>query len=224
MIEHPYSLAWACVAVGHLSLRQGAMPQAIRVLERGLALSEAVHLPYMMHHCYAHLGVAYALSGRVPEALSLLERVREQSGAVRFPINYLHQAVRVGEGYVLAGHLEEAQPLVQWVLETARDHKQKIYQAYALLLLGKIAAQSEPPDLEPAATHYRQAITLAEESGMRPLQAHCYHGLGSLYFTLGRGEQARIALSTAIDLYRAMDMTFWLPQAEAALAQVSALA
>jgi hypothetical protein len=27
-------------------------------------------------------------------------------------------------------------------------------------------------------------------------------------------------LSAAIDLYRAMDMSFWLPQAEAALAQV----
>jgi len=30
---------------------------------------------------------------------------------------------------------------------------------------------------------------------------------------------ARTALSAAIELYRAMDMTFWLPQAEAALAQ-----
>ena len=35
--------------------------------------------------------------------------------------------------------------------------------------------------------------------------------------------QARVyaeTLSAAIELYRAMDMTFWLPQAEAALAQV----
>jgi hypothetical protein len=31
---------------------------------------------------------------------------------------------------------------------------------------------------------------------------------------------ARAELSTAIDLYHAMDMTFWLPQAEAGLAQV----
>jgi hypothetical protein len=31
---------------------------------------------------------------------------------------------------------------------------------------------------------------------------------------------ARTALATAIDLYRALDMTFWLPPAEAALAQV----
>ena len=34
-------------------------------------------------------------------------------------------------------------------------------------------------------------------------------------------EQARAALTAAIDLYRVMDMTFWLPRAEAALAQVS---
>ena len=51
------------------------------------------------------------------------------------------------------------------------------------------------------------------------MQAHCHHGLGTLYLKLGRPEQARIELTTAIELYRAMDMTFWLPQAEAALAQ-----
>jgi Flp pilus assembly protein TadD len=55
---------------------------------------------------------------------------------------------------------------------------------------------------------------------MRPLAAHCHHGLGTLYATMGEREQARSALTTAIDLYRAMDMTLWLPQAEAALAQV----
>jgi hypothetical protein len=57
---------------------------------------------------------------------------------------------------------------------------------------------------------------------MRPLVTHCHHGLGTLHGTLGRREQARVELSTAIALYRAMDMTFWLPQAEAALAQVEA--
>jgi len=55
---------------------------------------------------------------------------------------------------------------------------------------------------------------------MRPLQAHCHHGVGTLYTQTGQREQARTALTAAIDLYRAMDMTFWLPQAEAALAQV----
>ena len=77
-----------------------------------------------------------------------------------------------------------------------------------------------PPDVAPAEVHYQQALALAEELGMRPLQAHCHRGLGTLYATSGQREQARAELSTAIDLSRAMDMTFWLPQAEAVLAQV----
>jgi len=55
---------------------------------------------------------------------------------------------------------------------------------------------------------------------MRPLQAHCHHGLGTLYAKSDQREQARTQLSAAIDLYRTMEMTFWLPQAEATLAQV----
>ena len=55
---------------------------------------------------------------------------------------------------------------------------------------------------------------------MRPLQAHCHRGLGTLYATIGQREQARAALLTAIEMYQAMEMTFWLPETEAALAQV----
>jgi hypothetical protein len=55
---------------------------------------------------------------------------------------------------------------------------------------------------------------------MRPLQAHCHRGLGTLYATSGQREQARAEFATAIAMYRSMEMTFWLPQTEAALTQV----
>jgi hypothetical protein len=55
---------------------------------------------------------------------------------------------------------------------------------------------------------------------MRPLQAHCHRSLGKLYATIGRRAEARAELSASIKLYRAMEMTLWLPQAEAALEQV----
>jgi hypothetical protein len=55
---------------------------------------------------------------------------------------------------------------------------------------------------------------------MRPLQAHCHLGLGTVYAKTGQREQAHAELSIAIELHKAMDMTFWLPQAEAALVQV----
>jgi hypothetical protein len=42
---------------------------------------------------------------------------------------------------------------------------------------------------------------------MRPLQ-----GLGRLYTKIGRRESARVDLSSAIEMYRFMEMTFWLPK------------
>jgi hypothetical protein len=56
----------------------------------------------------------------------------------------------------------------------------------------------------------------------RPLAANCHRGLGTLYAKAGQREQTHTALTVAIDLYRAMELPFWLPQAEAALAQVHA--
>jgi hypothetical protein len=55
---------------------------------------------------------------------------------------------------------------------------------------------------------------------MRPLQAHCHRGLGILYHQTRLLEQARAELSTAIKMYRDMEMTLWLPETEAALSQV----
>ena len=85
---------------------------------------------------------------------------------------------------------------------------------------GETAVRRQPPERALAEAYYQQARVLAEELGMRPLQAHCHRGLGTLSAQEDQREQTRAALSTAIKMYRTMDMTFWLPQAEATLAQV----
>jgi predicted ATPase len=219
-VDHPYSFAVVCDGVGYFFLRQGTLARAIDVFERALRLCEALNFPPIFRRCRMGLGAAYTLSGRLMAALPLLERGLEQTphhntGTVAslFP-------VWLGEGYVLAGRLEEAMQLGQQALELTRTQKQQGYQAYALRLLGDIAAQPTPPQVEAAERHYRQALALAEALGMRPLQAHCHHGLGTLYAKTDQREQACAELSAAIDLYRAMDMTFWLPQTEGVLAQV----
>jgi len=102
----------------------------------------------------------------------------------------------------------------------ARAHQERGYQAYALRLLGEIASRRDPPEVTSAEAHYQQALVLASELGMRPLQAHCHRGLGTLYSRVGRLEEARTALSTTIHMYRTMEMSLWLPQAEATLVQI----
>jgi hypothetical protein len=41
-----------------------------------------------------------------------------------------------------------------------------------------------------------------------------------LYAETGQREQARAELSVASEMYRSLEMIFWLPQVEAALAQM----
>ena len=103
--------------------------------------------------------------------------------------------------------------------DLSQVHRERGWEAYALRLLGDLAVQGDPPAYHQAEAYYQQALALAEALGMRPLQAHCHLGLGRLYTKIGQRGQARAELSTAIDLYKAMAMTFWLSQAEATLAQ-----
>ena len=214
-VDHPHSLIHAYLGVGFLSLRQGDLSRAIPVLERCLDLCRVYNILLWFPETAAALGCAYAFAGRVAEALPLLEQA-EQRGAAMGTMG--GQSLRVGyvsEAYLLAGRMQEAVQLAGRALDLSRAHKERGHEAWALRLLGEIAAHQDPPEIEPAEHHYRQALALAEELGMRPLVAHCHLGLGTLYAKTGQREQARAELSTAIELYRAMEMTFWLPQAEA---------
>ena len=166
------------------------------------------------------LGYAYALSGRAAEALPLLEQGLEEADRSGFLYDQALYVTWLGEASLLADREEDALALAQRALGRSRAQKERGHQAYALRLLGEIAAQHHPLEVTQAEAYYQQALALAEALGMRPLQARCHRGLGTLYATIGQQEQARAALSTAINLYRAMEMTFWLPEAEAALAQV----
>jgi len=170
----------------------------------------------------AALGAAYTLAGRLADAVPLLTQAREQSAATGRAHQETLCSLPLGEAQLLAGRLEEAYTLAERALALAREPHERGHEAYALRLLGELAARRDSPETTPAEAHYRQALALAEDLGMRPLQAHCHRGLGTLYATTGQQEQARTELSAAIDLYRAMDMTFWLPQTEAALDRADA--
>ena len=53
---------------------------------------------------------------------------------------------------------------------------------------------------------------------MRPLQARCHLGVGSLYRTVGRQIEARAELAAAGELLAELRMVFWLAESESELA------
>ena len=182
---HPGSLMYAMWGIGELALRQGDLPRALPLLERALSLcldmAPGARRPANFIRITAALGAAYTLDGRVAEAVRLLTRALEQSAATEGGPSDMRCHLALGEAQVLAGRLAEAHAHAESALALARGHQERGYQAYALRLLGEIAAHQEPPEARLAEAYCRQALALAEELGMRPLQAHCHLGLGTLY-------------------------------------------
>jgi tetratricopeptide (TPR) repeat protein len=219
VVDRPDSLINAYSGLGLLYLRRGDLHQALPLLERGFGLYQVWPIPLLFRLVASALGAAYALSGRVAEASPLLEQAVAHAASMRVMDSQSHRLACLGETYLLAGRIDDAMALAVRALDLSRERKERGWEAYAIRLLGELAAQRDPPDIKMAEDHYRQAMAVADELGMRPLVAHCHLGLGTLYSKISQPGHARAELAAAIKLYRAMEMTFWLNQAEAALAQ-----
>ena len=217
-IDHPRSLLVANRSLGLVALRRGDLVQAIPPLERAVELCRVIPVPVLFDVSAAHLGYAYALSGRLPEGIALLEEAVADPSATGIANHPLFLAY-LGEAHLLAGRRDDALAVARRALDLAHRQKERGNEAWVLRLLGEIALQADPPDLESAAEHYGRALARAEELGMRPLVAHCHLGLGQLYRRTGNEVKAQEHLTTAATMYREMDMRFWLEKAETQLTE-----
>jgi len=211
-VGHAASLIHVNCSLGVLFLLKGDLDKAILYLERALNICHSANVPVYVPFVASRLGSAYAHSGRIGEAIPYLEQGVDNSvSAGRLAFLSL-STVWLGEGYLLSGRLEEAGALGDRALKIAKEHKERAHEGCALKLLGDIALNR---NAEQAEEYYRQAFAVSHELGMRPLQAHCHVGLGRTHAAMGATEQARAELSAAVELYRSMEMTFWLNRAEA---------
>jgi DNA-binding NtrC family response regulator/tetratricopeptide (TPR) repeat protein len=206
--------------LGLLYLAQGDLEHAVLVLEQSLALCRASGNLDWLRRTVAGLGYAYALQGRLAEGRALVEEAISESLQTGARQNQGRWVAWLSEVCRLAGHREAAWQHARQALALARQRKERANEAHALFQLGVVHAHADPLDAAQAEAHYRQGLALADELGMRPLVAHCHLGLGTLYARMDHHDQARAELSTAIALYRTMEMSLWLPRAEATLAQV----
>ncbi len=188
---------------------------ATPLLERAVEVCRTKHVAVYYSPAVSRLGYAYLNSDRVTQALELLEEAVGRGGVTR--PNVSRRIVLLSEGYLRVGRMDAAVEHAHRALDLARQTKEKGAEAYALQVLGKIAAHKDPPGIGEAEDYYRQALALADELGMRPLIAQCHLGLGKLYRRIDNLEQAKRHLATATSMMREMQMGLWLEQAEAEL-------
>ena len=220
-LDHPVSLIYVNCSLGVLFLIQGETDKAIPLLERALRICQSANIPVYVPFVASRLGAAHLFAGRVSEGLPYLEQGVENLPAVG-RVSFLSLSmVWLGEGYLLSGRFVEASDLAERALQLSRTHKERGHEAWALKLLGDVALGHNPSKTQQAESYYRHASAVSLELGMRPLQAHCHLSLGKAYAAVGAVEQACAEMAAAIDLYRSMEMNFWLARANTVLKDIT---
>jgi class 3 adenylate cyclase/tetratricopeptide (TPR) repeat protein len=213
-LDHPFSLIWACLNLGHLESLRGEFTRAIVQLERAVAVSNEWNIAYLTPIAMAALGHVYARAGHVEEGVSWLQRALV--GYASSGIGYLRSmsTVQFGEALLLAGRVQEAGDVGTRAVVLARERGERGHEAWAHHLLGETVSHCNCPDVAAAEAHYTTSTALASELGMRPLVAHCRFSLGKLYGRAG-DRRATEHLTTAVNLFREIGMRFWFERAEA---------
>jgi tetratricopeptide (TPR) repeat protein len=214
-LDHPFSLIWACLNLGHLEGLRGEFLRATLPLERAVALSREWNITYLMPIAMAALGHVYAGSGRVGEGVSWLEQALAAYASAG--VGYLQSmsTVQLGEAYLLAGRVEEAQACGARAVTLARERGERGHEAWAHHLLGESAAHRACADVAAAEGYHATAAALAAELGMRPLAARGRLSLGKLRGRAGDRRAATEHLTTARSTFHEMGMQFWVDRAQA---------
>ena len=178
--DSPFALTTALAGLGASYLRKGQPDQAIPLLERGLELCRRYKFNNWFPTVASNLGAAYVSGGRVESGVTLLEEAVNQGVEGGIVSSHSLWLVYLGEAYLRAHRASESLAVAQRALQLCREHKERGYEAWALLLLGDIAAQADPLNRSEAEARYGDALALGQRLGMRPLVARCQLGLGLL--------------------------------------------
>ena len=216
-LGHPYSQVFALWMLGRAHVIRGDLSNAVRLHQRGLAISREWKLTlYSLHHM-GSLGYAHALLGRVADGMPLLQDAQSAMDGMEYGLAELMLLEDIGETYLAAGRFAEAFDIAERVLDLARERDQVNCEAWALRLVGEAASRRDPA--EHADERLHNALALAEELGMRPLVARCHLAMGKRARRLRQQRVAQDHLTTAAMMCREMGMRFWLEQAESELGQ-----
>ncbi|HEV8306588.1 MAG TPA: BTAD domain-containing putative transcriptional regulator [Methylomirabilota bacterium] len=211
-------ITWSFVIL--LYVRRGDLTSAAALAERGRVLGGREDLRAFWPWLAAGAGYAHALAGRLAEGRALLEDALAESDALGMVSMRAQTLGWLGEARLLAGAGDEARRHGEEALELAVALGERGNAAWAHRLLGEVAsADRDAIKAEAAVAHFQAALTGATELGMRPLAAHARLGLGRLCRRLGHPE-ARGHLEAAVGELRALEMTLWLPDATAELADL----
>ena len=179
-VGHPFNLAHIYYDLGYYYQVKGEIDDAVSILELAMDYVREWSLTYLSPFIMGFLGHSYALSGRTKEGSALLRQAVSDYQTMGLGLFHSLVTVQFAQALYLDGELDEAQHVAESGLTLARNRGEQGHAAHALRQLGEICCDPQAMDLDSAKASYLSALELAENYSMRPMQAHCFAGLGQV--------------------------------------------
>jgi len=212
-IGSAFSQMYIAVWLAWLHAWRGDFDRALPLSHRAVRLTEEHDLPGALPGAMATHGWIVCGVGRTDEGIPLIERALELAESRRLMFWFTNWVAQLSEGHLLSGDLDRSRETAMRALGLARDRTEPGMESWVYCLLGDIACAAGT-DADTAEQSYRDAMSLAQPLGLRPLLARGYLGLGKLHRQTGKRQEARQHLTTAWTMFEEMDMRHSREQAE----------
>ena len=212
-IKNPTRQAHSQFMLGSLNALRGNWAASLVQYSESIAMAIGIGDTIMAGYGTAYKGQATFWAGDREEGIRMMHEgvdMLEASGSYMAMI-FIYGGL--AESYAQEGALDEAVSFANKALELKRFGA-GFGEPIPHRALAIASAQGRPPDWNLAEERLNESIRLCRESGERPNLAIGYFRHAELLHGKGEPEQARAQLDQASALFREMEMTWWLKQAE----------
>jgi class 3 adenylate cyclase/tetratricopeptide (TPR) repeat protein len=204
-------------AAGTVHVRRGNIQEARLLSQRWLQTYAATELPQPRLVMATFVGEVFNVLGHIEDAIALFEPAWQFAESKSIFALGPRLLALLSDAYGHAGRIEAAMATGSRALDLARQVAQRGDEAVALYRLGNIHSYGAPVNANSARERYQEALVLAHELGMRPLEAQCHLALGELASKTTNRREAQQHLTTALTMFREMGIQYWPEKAESVL-------
>ena len=210
------SRTWESLALGakaHIHARRGEWSASREAGALGSEISNQIGNPVMEGVDLAFLGYATFMEGEQEAGLKLMREGIEkiESAGSRLTVSFFYNQIATLS--ILHGRIEDAIAFAQKALEGSKtgDH---LFEEFAYFVLAKAATLKTSKNWDIAQEHMNTAVRIAGEQNSMPTLAEIHYRYAEILAEKGDIDKAQEQMDKAANLFREMQMTWWMEQIE----------
>jgi predicted ATPase len=195
---------------------KGDGKDAVDHFEKSIKYIEEVKYIIISGLAYSGLGWGHYLRGDLEAAQDYIEKglkIHSDAGVFWLSLHFL----LLGMLNFDLGDLKTAQNSIQEAMTLSQNKKEKQYEAYARLWLGRIIGKEDTSQSNKGEEHILQGIKAMDQLNLRPFSAQGRLFLGELYNDKDKSEKALENLRKAEEMFQEMEMEYWLRKTQEVL-------